>query len=618
MSNNIKNPKRTNLRNNEYYSFQSIQDELYAKSLNGEMFTDLMSKVVSRDNILLAYRNIKKNTGSTTKGTDGKTIAHLAKLQPDELVKLVTNKLRNYQPQRVRRVEIPKPDGKMRPLGIPTISDRLVQQCILQVMEPVCEAKFYRHSYGFRPLRSTKHAIARACHLAQQANLHYVVDIDIKGFFDNINHGKLLKQLWSLGIRDKSLIAVLSKLLKAEVEGIGTSEKGTPQGGIISPLLANVALNEFDHWISSQWENMPTTTKYTGTKAQGNKVNRALKKSNLKEVYVVRYADDFKLFCRNHNHAKRIFEATKLWLKERLDLEVSPEKSKIVNLRKEYSDFLGIKMKVNPKGKVRNKQERKWVVKSHIGPKAFKKIVQSVRKHAKAMQTPNGYGRDAVMRYNSYAIGIHNYYNCATHCSIDFDAISFLTRSTLKNRLKLRKAKEKEPIPKYIMDTYGKSAQLRFVYDTPLIPIGYAQHQTQLNYRGYSVFKAEDRKQVHANQKAVSIENLKYLVANPVKDQTAEYNDNRISLYVGQYGKCYVLGEPLEVSELHCHHKKPKALGGNDRYQNLVIVHESVHRLIHATNDGTINGYLIILRLNAEQLERVNKLRGQAGNKLIA
>jgi retron-type reverse transcriptase len=118
----IKNPKRTNLRNNEYYDFQSIQDELYAKSLDGETFTDLMSKIISGNNILLAYRNIKKNTGSNTKGTDGKTIAHLARLQPDELVKLVTSKLRDYQPQRVRRVEIPKPDGRMRPLGIPTIT----------------------------------------------------------------------------------------------------------------------------------------------------------------------------------------------------------------------------------------------------------------------------------------------------------------------------------------------------------------------------------------------------------------------------------------------------------------------------------------------------------------
>ena len=223
-----KTPKRQKLRNNEYYDFQKVQDDLYVKSQNGYVFKDLMSKIISETNILLAYRNVKKNVGSKTKGTDGKTIANLAKYEPKDLVLLVRNKLRNFQPQKVRRVEIPKADGKMRPLGIPTISDRLVQQCILQVLEPICEAKFYKHSYGFRPLRGTKDAIARAQFLAQMNNLHYVVDVDIKGFFDNIDHGKLLKQIWSLGIRDKSLLSIISKLLKAEVEGIGIPTKGTP------------------------------------------------------------------------------------------------------------------------------------------------------------------------------------------------------------------------------------------------------------------------------------------------------------------------------------------------------------------------------------------------------
>ena len=293
-----KNPKRQKLRNNEYYDFQKVQDDLYAKSQNGYIFKNLMDKIISEANILLAYRNIKKNTGSNTKGTDGTTIANLAKLETKDLVMLIRNKLQNFQPQKVRRVEIPKPDGKTRSLGIPTISDRLVQQCILQVMEPICEAKFYKHSYGFRPLRSTKHAIARAYHLAQKANLHYVVDVDIKGFFDNINHGKLLKQIWTLGIRDKSLLAIISKLLKAEIEGIGIPTKGTPQGGIISPLLANIALNEYDHWIKSQWEEMITRYQYipqvktSGILYNDNKI-RALKRTNLKEVYIVRYADDF-------------------------------------------------------------------------------------------------------------------------------------------------------------------------------------------------------------------------------------------------------------------------------------------------------------------------------------
>ena len=608
------NPKRQKLRNNEYYDFQKVQDDLYAKSQNGYVFKDLMSKIISEANILLAYRNIKKNTGSNTKGTDGKTIASLAKLEPKDLIALVRRKLENYQPQKVRRVEIPKPDGKTRPLGIPTISDRLVQQCILQVMEPICEAKFYKHSYGFRPLRSTKHAIARAYFLAQAVNLHYVVDVDIKGFFDNIDHGKLLKQIWTLGIRDKSLLAVISKLLKAEIEGIGIPTKGTPQGGIISPLLANIALNEYDHWIKSQWEEMITEHTYSidryGSKT---KMYRALKTTNLKEVYIVRYADDFKLFCRNYSDAIKIFEATKKWLKERLKLEISPEKSKIVNLRKNYSDFLGIKLKVTKKRKDRNNKDN-FVVQSQIGNKAYQKIIATVKEHAKKMQKPkDNKGSKAVNAYSSYVLGVHNYYNCATNCNIDFSKIAFITRSTLKNRLPLRrKKKANESIPKYMAKSYGNSKQLRFVYDTPMLPIGYIQHQKAFQYSGYTPYIASDREEIHKNQKAVSTSDLKYLMENPIQGQSVEYNDNRISLFVGQYGKCYITDKPLNPSEMHCHHKKPRALNGTDEYKNLIIIEENIHRLVHATKEETIKEYIQKLNLTTKQLEKVNKLREQA------
>ncbi len=608
------NPKRQKLRNNEYYDFQKVQDDLYAKSQNGYVFKDLMSKIISEANILLAYRNIKKNTGSNTKGTDGKTIASLAKLEPKDLIALVRRKLENYQPQKVRRVEIPKPDGKTRPLGIPTISDRLIQQCILQVMEPICEAKFYKHSYGFRPLRSTKHAIARAYFLAQAVNLHYVVDVDIKGFFDNIDHGKLLKQIWTLGIRDKSLLAVISKLLKAEIEGIGIPTKGTPQGGIISPLLANIALNEYDHWIKSQWEEMITEHTYSidryGSKT---KMYRALKTTNLKEVYIARYADDFKLFCRNYSDAIKIFEATKKWLKERLKLEISPEKSKIVNLRKNYSDFLGIKLKVTKKRKDKNNKD-KFVVQSQIGNKAYQKIIATVKEHAKKMQKPkDNKGSKAVNAYSSYVLGVHNYYNCATNCNIDFSKIAFITRSTLKNRLPLRrKKKANESIPKYMAKSYGNSKQLRFVYDTPMLPIGYIQHQKAFQYSGYTPYIASDREEIHKNQKAVSTSDLKYLMENPIQGQSVEYNDNRISLFVGQYGKCYITDKPLNPSEMHCHHKKPRALNGTDEYKNLIIIEENIHRLVHATKEETIKEYIQKLNLTTKQLEKVNKLREQA------
>lgn len=228
-----KTKKKNKLRNNEYYDMQNVFDELYACSKNGNNFYKLYEIIISKENILLAYRNLKTNPGSKTPGVDKKTIADISRLTDDEVINKVRNKLRYYHPQAVRRVYIPKPGSdKKRPLGIPTIWDRLIQQCILQVLEPICEPKFHNHSYGFRPNRSCEHALSRSITLVNLANHHYCVDIDIKGFFDNVNHGKLLKQIWTLGIRDKRVISIISKILKSEIIGEGIPSKGTPQGGL--------------------------------------------------------------------------------------------------------------------------------------------------------------------------------------------------------------------------------------------------------------------------------------------------------------------------------------------------------------------------------------------------
>lgn len=168
---------------------------LYSESKNGKTFSDLMQYITSENNILLAYRNIKNNKGSKTAGTDKLDIMYYKDLDKDEFVKKIKDKFRNYNPKSVRRVEIPKPNGGTRPLGIPCMEDRLIQQCIKQVLEPICEAKFHKYSYGFRPNRSTKHAMARCMSLINTSKMHYTVDIDIKGFFDNVNHAKLKKQL---------------------------------------------------------------------------------------------------------------------------------------------------------------------------------------------------------------------------------------------------------------------------------------------------------------------------------------------------------------------------------------------------------------------------------------
>ena len=378
--------KRKKLRHAEYYDMQRAFDRLYADSERGENFYDLLEIIGSQENILLAYRNIKRNDGAMTPGVDGDTIADVAGMERNNFIGVVQNKLALYRPKPVKRVEIPKEDGRKRPLGIPSILDRIVQQSILQVLEPICEAKFNEHSYGFRPNRSVDHAVADYAKRVNLQGIHFVVDVDIKGFFDNVNHSKLIRQMWSMGIRDKRLISIIRKMLKAPVihpDGkVETPDKGTPQGGILSPLLSNIVLNELDWWMASQWEEYGTQRDYTrrnpnGSSNRGHKFRALRNTSKLKEIYIVRYADDFRILCRTRKDADKIFEATRKWLKERLKLDINVEKSKIVNLRKANSDFLGFRFKAR-------KKAHKRVICSHMSIKAVgvvtKKLTDQVKR----------------------------------------------------------------------------------------------------------------------------------------------------------------------------------------------------------------------------------------------
>lgn len=630
MATKDKAKKKAKLRHAEYYDFQGIQDKLYADSKKGRVFNHLVEIIALPENIRLAYRNIKANHGSKTAGTDGRTIKDLENLPDEKLVALVQKKLDWYKPQSVLRVEIPKSSDptKMRPLGIPTILDRLIQQCVLQVLEPICEAKFHDHSYGFRPNRSQEHAIALVYKNIQLSHYYYVVDIDIKGFFDNVNHGKLLKQVWTMGIRDKKLLSIISAMLKAEVAGIGFPEKGTPQGGIISPLLSNIVLNELDWWIASQWEDFPTRkkyatgTNYNGTENKGNKYKMLRDYTRLKEVTCVRYADDFKLFAKSYRQAEKLFYAVEGWLKGRLGLSISPEKSKIVNLKETYSEFLGLRIKATNHG---GENSPKYVVESHIREKSLVKVKADMKRLIHDIEFP-GHGKRAehaaVSRFNSYVIGVHNYYSMATFICHDFHELAFSVHKSLNTRLRKRLKTVKEVkkrklgyvIPDYIRERYRNSEQLKFVRGYALAPIGYVKHRNPMMKRSITnSYTPEGREAVHKMLgKSIDTGIMHYLMRNPIPYRTAAYNDNRISLYCAQYGKCAVTGRKLEIKEIHCHHKLPKYLGGTDEYKNLVIVSEDVHRLIHATNPETIRKYLEKLKLDAKQLKKLEKYRSLA------
>ena len=609
----MRTKKKSKLRNAEYYDIQQEFDELYKKSKKDCKFTDLLSIITSEENIKLAYRNIKKNHGSKTAGTDDKTIQDLEKWQTETLINHIRKKLEYYKPQTIRRVEIPKPNGKKRPLGIPTIMDRLIQQCIYQILEPIAEAKFHERSNGFRPNRSTEHAIAQVYKMVQTQRLYYIVDIDIKAFFDNVQHGKLLKQMWQMGIQDKKLLKIISVMLKAEVAGIGFPEKGTPQGGIISPLLSNIVLNELDWWIASQWETMPTKHEYQGrkTRTDNSSKYRALRSSKLKECYLVRYADDFKILCKHHNDAKRLFIATQKWLRERLGLEINTEKSKIIDLRKNYSEFLGFKIKVHRKGK-RHEQKVKYTIHSRVSDKAIKRIKDTTSRIIKRIEFPKDEKKEvyAIDFYNSFVMGVHNYYCLATCVNKDFDKIAFHVRKRLRNRLKSRLSRKGVIQYKYIEEEYGKSKEIRFIHGKAIIPLGYVQHQNPMWKNGkVNKFTPEGRKEIHNQLQKVNLNILHYLMRNPNENQSVEYNDNRLSLYCAMQGKCAITKTILEKDNIHCHHIIPRKDGGGDNYQNLLLIDKRVHILLHATKAETIEKYLGIINLSKAQLNKLNTYR---------
>lgn len=613
------------LRHAEYYDMQSTFDDLYQRSREGDTFIDLMELILGRDNILLAYRNIKANTGSYTAGTDHLTINDIGVLSPEIVVAnvryFVAGSPHGYRPKPVRRKEIPKPNGTTRPLGIPCIWDRLIQQCVKQILEPICEAKFSNNSYGFRPNRSTEHAISRTYSLLQRSHLHYVLEFDIKGFFDNVNHSKLIRQIWNMGIQDKTLIYVLKRILKAPIRMTDGStvhpEKGTPQGGIISPLLANIVLNELDHWVESQWQEHPITQ----SKGQLRKIRNSMvfdrskaygmmRKTQLKELYLVRYADDFRIFCRTREDAEKTMVAVTQWLETRLKLEVSPEKTRIVNVRKRYSEFLGFKIRVVPKGK-------KHIVNSHICDKKAKIVRENLVAQGKNLAKPRqGFTQLAeITLYDEMVLGIQNYYRVATCVSLDCRDIHRAVMTVLTNRLNSQKGsrllRSGGAMTEAEQARYGRSRMVRYVagINRPIYPVAYVKYKVAIGISAsVCCFTSEGREKLHENLTLNTLL-LAGLFRQRTDDHSIEFLDCRQSLFSAQKGRCAISGEEfVRVEEIACHLKLSPSQGGVEGYRNLVLVHKKYLPLLQE-DIPWLEHLLKTINLDKKQRDKVNKLR---------
>ncbi len=581
-----------------YYDMTEKFTNLYDKSLNHQAFSHLYDVITSRENILLAYRTIKSNKGSKTPGTDRKTISDIKKWSEEKLMIEIQNQLENYRPKKVRRKWIEKDNGKWRPLGIPCMLDRIIQQCFKQVLEPIAEAQFYNHSYGFRPLRSAHHAMARIQFLINQAHFHFVVDIDIKSFFDHINHTLLIKQLWNMGIQDRKVLACIGKMLKAEIDGEGTPSQGVPQGGLLSTLLANIVLNDLDQWVAGQWEFFPLSKSFQSRTGE----TLAKKRTNLKEGYLVRYADDFKILCKDGKTAQKWYHAVKLYLKDRLGLDISPEKSQIVNLRKRESEFLGFTIRADIRGKKRIARTGIKARKKRKIKEEAKKLIRRIRTSPSAMN---------ALLFNSFVLGIHQYFKRATKVNLEFSRLAYDLGAFIYNHLrpvgKYGHPANPPPTYKKMYRNRFKTFQIAGVYLFPLSDV------KTVNTIGFTPkmtpFTEDGRDMIHKKLRPDIQKEIGLLMKSTLPNRSIEYMDNRISRYSMKIGKCEITGIELPATDVHCHHYVPLSLGGNDQFNNLRILHKGIHKLIHATDKKMIDGLKRGFQLTGDMIIKINRFR---------
>ena len=375
--------------NNSKEKVRQLQRKLYlaAKKCSSRRFHALYDKIYREDVLQEAWRRVKANKGSS--GIDGITIEDIEAEGADRYLTQIQMELKSgsYRPLPVRRVMIPKPDGSQRPLGIPSVKDRIVQMAAKIAIEPVFEADFKDCSYGFRPKRSAKQAlevVRKACNNKG----YYIVDADIEKFFDNVNQEKLMI-LVEQRISDRRVLKLIRQWLKSGVlygNILEIKELGTSQGSVISPLLANIYLNTLDRL----WE-----------------------KHGKSHGILVRYADDTVIICKNRksaNHALKLLQ----YIMEKLDLKLHPMKTKIVCMwdGKEGFDFLGMHHR---RMTAETKQGKRYQeTYQYPSRKAMKKMKAAIKSNVNSRRLLVAREEDLIKNLNPKITGWRNYYTTKT------------------------------------------------------------------------------------------------------------------------------------------------------------------------------------------------------------
>lgn len=623
--------KVNRLEINSEQQLRNTLDKIYENAKNGKQFYGLLELIKNEQVILTAIHNIKSNKGSQTAGINGNTIDYFLQLPKNECIKMIRKKFDNYKPLPVKRVYIGKgeyrnlnfkqSDGrkllalkKVRPLGIPTMLDRIIQEMIRLVIEPIFEAQFFDHSYGFRPYRSCEHAIGWITRVINKSQVFVAVEGDIEGYFDNINHNKLLQIMWNMGLKDKRVLMIIKQMLKAGY--MDSSKKydtltGSPQGGIISPLLANIYLNNFDWHMARKYEFHPNSVNYREKK----NLLAALRAKGTPQVWYVRYADDWVILTESIEYAEELKAEAGRYLNHKLKLKLSEKKTLVTDTRVKGMSFLGFNIKSGKQrfGDLTVARAIPDVRKLSPKIKEIKKDIRMIRTRKKEFDKQLD-----IEKINAKIVGLSNYMRMGISKDIMGAIDNRLEKTAYKTWVRMygkRQAKKhKIPVSEFSnrqqrhkdrMTRTFSVTTVKFSSGEPVklivgltclkfTKIEYAevfkQAMTPYTAEGRKLYedKIRSRSRLLARPCLTSFDDLWIILnsttANP--KYNLEYFLNREYAYNRDKGKCKVCGRYLDSKQVKVHHIKPYLpMNKVNKVINLACTCIRCHRLIHSNKD---------------------------------
>lgn len=604
-----------NVRFSTEAELKQTLDFLYEKSKEGIAFTGLVEAMVNEVTIVTAIHNIKSNKGSKTAGVDQMKMDKYLQMPKEDLIALIRDNFSNYKPKPARRVYIPKKNGKQRPLGIPTVLDRIIQECVRIIIEPICEARFYPHSYGFRPYRAQKHAIRDIVNVINasifsQDQPVWAVEGDIKGCFDNIDHRILLKKIWRIGIHDKRVIKMIQQMLKAGYIESGTlndTNLGTMQGGILSPLLSNVYLNDFDWFVGRMYMEPHRQCKHKCNDT------RRLKWSGVTPKYNFRFADDWVILTSTEQEAYRLKRMLTKYFRNKMKLELSQEKTFVTDLRTEGIHFLGFVVKAEKKR--RTPDPRTWtdnlVGKPLPDMERLKDKIQKIANEVREIGeiTERSVQAAQIQRVNSMIVGLAQYLQPSI-CSHAFHAIDRRINNTAlavwKRRFPKHYNKYQIPLEKLCNLPHRHEGYKSKTFAVPIegewFGITYAfithskyeskpfdQRMTPYSEEGrriYSYYRNRS-KSLPCDRPSVNTARDIQLSVYAKTIFNFEYFMNREYAYNRDNGKCKCCKTPLFLDDKkYCYHIKGELpLDKVNKVQNLIWLCNSCYRMV---NNGPI------------------------------